>query len=353
MKHLYRISKECFISFDGGNLYLPNDQKMTLEQSAWHRLLSKIHIVSRLLRLEPRCVELLNGYVLVVAYHKQIYCVDINKATILKVLNLRQGFSVPLNFLSNAGYVYWGDYGSNAHAEPVNIYRVGESLEPEVVYTFPANTVRHIHNILFDQHLQLYWILTGDIGAHSGIYTATADWSRVEPFLVGKQLYRAVMAFTCENGLVYATDAVDKENYLIQLSYSDKTVKMLTSINGSCIYGGENKEAYFFSTTVEPKEKNGWSNMFSYELGEGIKNRNVHVIVVKKDLSAIRVIKCFKKDVWPMKLFQYGMVMFPKGQKTYADMWVYPMACKRTSKGTICITKDEISDELQKTETLH
>ena len=49
--------------------------------------------------------------------------------------------------------------------------------------------------------------------------------------------------------------------------------------------------------------------------------------LVKIDSKMIGVvIASFKKDVWPMKLMQYGTIQFPHGEND--GMWLYPVAVK-------------------------
>ena len=72
------------------------------------------------------------------------------------------------------------------------------------------------------------------------------------------------------------------------------------------------KTHYVFASTVEPSEGRGFFDMFTYELGAGITDKYSHLITIRKsDLHVEEVLKV-KKDIWPMKLFQYGSLMFPK-----------------------------------------
>ena len=52
-----------------------------------------------------------------------------------------------------------------------------------------------------------------------GIYIANSDFSKVTPYLVGQQSYRAVIGKVLENGLLYATDAVMEDNYLYYVPF--------------------------------------------------------------------------------------------------------------------------------------
>ena len=77
------------------------------------------------------------------------------------------------------GSVYFGEYFSNgprfktdpklAEAtgqpfprEPVHIYGSDDGQSWRIVFTFPADTIRHIHGIFHDPYRDCAWILTGD-----------------------------------------------------------------------------------------------------------------------------------------------------------------------------------------------
>jgi hypothetical protein len=40
----------------------------------------------------------------------------------------------------------------------------------------------------------------------------------------------------------------------------------------------------------------------------------------------------FKKDIWPMKYFQYGQVFFPSGPGDGKHLWCTPFATKHHGK---------------------
>lgn len=300
------------------------------------RFLSKYRITNRLLRLDPRAsVQVDNHRFLVSVLHK-VWLLDVEKKTLEPVFNSRKNFSDNLNFCEYNGKVYWGDYGVNVVHEPINIYEMNQDGKVRIVYTFPQGDVIHVHNIFLDENRSKFWVLMGDNEEKAGIYTANLDWKEVKPIKVGKQIYRSVVGFPYKGGLLYATDSVDYDNYL-RLIEVDGAEKVLAPINGSCIYGGETKDNFLFSTTVEPRAGAGFKHIFENRLGGGIKSWEVHIIAVsKKDLS-IRTVKTLRKDWLPMVLFQYGRVRFAGGQENTNTIWCSPVACKKYDGKTIKI----------------
>lgn len=290
--------------------------------------LGKFRIMSRLLRIEPRCSVCVSSNLYFISILHNVYLLDIEAKAISKVYEGRDGFSDCLNFCSYNGHVLWGDYGSNITHETVNIYRYDRNGIVDVVYTFPPGDVMHIHNIFLDERQRFFWILAGDNESKAGIYRASLDWKVVKPFKTGEQRYRAVVGFPYKGGLIYATDSVETSNYLRVID-ADGVENVICPINGSCIYGCEIRDFFLFSTTVEPHEGISKLRFLDNRLGGGIKNREVHILAVRKKDLSVKVITKLKKDWWPMVLFQYGRVRFAGGQEKVVDgFWCSPVACK-------------------------
>lgn len=289
-------------------------------------LLACSRILSRLKRLEPKCAGRLSETKFVVSLLRSIWIVDAEKKTCQKLCDNPEGFSEVINFCSTEDGVYWGDYGRNSEHREVTIYRLGVDHQIKVMHTFPTGTVRHIHNIVEDGNGFLLFV--GDNEKQAGIYRVNCDWTEVKPWKVGEQKYRAVVGWQYQGGVIYATDSVETENH-IRFITAEGEERNLAPLNGSCIYGCETKDYYLFSTTVEPHEGGGLKAMFVDSLGGGIKSRDVTIVAVSKKDLYIRQVASFKKDRWPMKLFQYGRCIFAGGQTNYNEVWCSPVACKK------------------------
>lgn len=320
---------DSFLSYKACKLYY--NEKLVAEFPQippLKRFLSKFRLMSRLFRLEPRCAEKLDNERYVIEFKRAIWLVNTKKKCIEKLMTCSDGFSGTLNFCSDGENVLWGDYGSNYNRNVVNIYRCDQQEKVTIVHTFNPGEIRHIHNIIWDKKIGRFWILTGDTDEESAIFQADKNWSYLEKIIGGSQKYRAVAAFPYKDGLIYATDAVEKQNYLYYFSHITKKSEQLCEINGSCIYGGENADNFFFSTVVEPTEISAHPK-YLYTLGKGIKDWNVNVVKVSKIDGSISVVMKLKKDLWPMRYFKYGCAVFPHGQEESKDMIVYPIAVKK------------------------
>lgn len=310
-----------------------------LERPTWK---DRCRLLVRLFRREPRTALYQNGQLLLV-WKKSVYTIDVQTGKITLVQRPREGFSDPLQLCPAVGTLYqahWGDYGPNPDRACVQIYGLTPGGTAEVVYTFPAHSVRHVHGIV-PHGTDGYYIFTGDNEPDAGIYHADLSFSHVEPVARGSQQYRAVVGFATEQGLLYATDAVNEPNY-IYLIKPDGTTQTITGLNGSCIYGGRYKDGYLFSTTVEPDERNrGPLSWISYQRGAGILSDEVHLVFVDRDMSP-RIVGKFKKDLLPMKLFQYGSIQFARRET--GEVILYPVAVKKMDARALALHDDENGD---------
>lgn len=320
------------VLYNKGTLWLYADQKiqlfMRLRGSNWK---DGSRLFVRLFRREPKTAVAVQKKILL-CWNRKIDYIDAETKRCTTVFSVREGFSDVLNIcpVENDEYIaFWGDYGSNAQREAVYIYGMKVDGKVDILHTFSAGTIRHVHNII-PKKTGGFYILTGDTEETAGIYTADELFRNVEPVALDKQQYRVVVAFDTEQGLLYATDAVNEPNHIYLLT-GDGACREIAGINGSCIYGTKYGADYLFSTTVEPDENNrGIFSWLSYRRGKGILSDEVHLISVTEQLE-VSLLVDFRKDLLPMKLFQYGSIQFPQGESD--SLWIYPVAV-RQSDGT-------------------
>ena len=283
----------------------------------------KSRLLIRLFRREPKFAFPFDGHRLLLAGFRKIFMVDVANKDVQEICGSRSGFSDPLNMCkANKNWVVvWGDYGSNLKRDTVNIYGLNDYMTVEPIYSFQPGQVRHIHNII-PRINGGYYIFTGDQEEGAGIYIADSDFKCVKPVCVGKQQFRAVVGFDTCDGLLYATDAVNEQNYIYLLKNNE--LNRLHKLNGSCIYGSKYKGAYYFATTVEPDENvKGLTSWITRKRGAGILSEDVKLVEIDTEKKT-SVVESYNKDIWPMKLMQYGTIQFPHGEGD--DFWIYPVA---------------------------
>ncbi len=305
-----------------------------LDVPAWVKLAYRSRLAIRLLRCIPRAGCLSGGRLLIFAFRKTIYVVDTEEKRVKAGFPVREGFSNPLNIVPmEAGGEYiavYGDYGANRERRHVFLYGITGDLQNKVLYRFPKNTIRHIHNVIPDPRGDAWFVFTGDTGKDSGIYRFSPGLGRCGAVALGRQEYRAVQGFLRGSSLLYATDAVMETNHVYELGWSEERPEWncLGELNGSCIYGTEYKSRVFLSTCVEPDEtaRGRFRKYFTRRLGTGIKDRRVTLVEVCG--KTVREIASFQKDGWPMNLFQYGTIVFPRMYGDNRFLYYMPIGVK-------------------------
>jgi hypothetical protein len=209
------------------------------------------------------------------------------------------------------GKTYWGEYFHNRERAEVHIFSSSDHGQSwQVAFTFPARSIRHIHNIVYDQWGDCLWILTGDEGDECKILRASCDLSSIETICAGNQQARAVAAIPTPDALYLSTDTPYETNHVFRLTRANlqnaklnqaPNLEQLAALSSSSIYGCRVGEAIFFSTMVEPSAANP--------------SREVHLLG-SIDKTNWPVLARWRKDKLPMRYFQYGNAVLPDGNNT-------------------------------------
>jgi len=215
------------------------------------------------------------------------------------------------------GRVFWGEYFDNSARAEVYIYGSSdEGLTWDVVYAFPPGSVRHIHNIIYDQWADRLWVFTGDYEKECRILCASPDWRTVDVVLCGNQQARAVGAVVTERGLYFASDSPLEQNHIYFLSRRGD-LRILCPIPSSSIYACRNRGGMYFSTMVEPSEAN-----LTRET----------VLFGSEDGSRWQRLASWPKDPWSMKFFQYGNIFLPDGENATGWLAASTIAVERADQ---------------------
>ncbi|HWZ83120.1 MAG TPA: hypothetical protein VNW47_10870 [Terriglobales bacterium] len=219
-----------------------------------------------------------------------------------------------------SGRTYWGEYFDNRQRADVHICASEDQGETwEVAYTFPAGSVRHVHNIVYDRWGACLWILTGDDGAECQVLHASLDLRSVETVLAGNQQARAVAAIPTKDALYLSTDTPYERNHVYRLERSGR-LERVGDLNSSSIYGCRVGDALFFSTMVEPSAVNVDSE--------------VHIAGSREGISW-HTLSRWKKDRFPLRYFQYGNAILPDGENTTRILAATTVAVEQDDLTTI------------------
>ena len=325
----------CFIEYD--LVSNTSETILNFKSSKLNFFLSKFSIFTRILRLNIRCGLKISDHVIVFYKGSKIYELNKNSKTISNGYSIIDG-SRPFSFtkISNLKNfddgVYFGSYIHNPNKNPVSIYkRIKEDIW-DVVYTFPAGEIEHIHNIIVDPHKNLVYVLTGDFKNASAIWIAKNNFTEIIPILRGKQIYRGCVGSVSSKGLLYATDTPFENNSirLLTLVNDNWISKKIHHINGPSIYGCKWRDDTVFSTSVE---SDGFAKpsliykLFGSKRGKGIKEN--YCIIYKGNIErGFKEIYRVKKDSLPFYLFQFGVLIFPSGINNSFFLPIYHIATK-------------------------
>jgi hypothetical protein len=225
-----------------------------------------------------------------------------------------------------SGTIYWGEYFDNRERAEVHIYAsTDQGRTWQIAYTFPARSIRHVHNIIYDRWSDCLWVLTGDEGAECKVLRASSDLRSVEVVLAGNQQARAVAAIPTQSGLYLSTDTPLEKNHVYRLDRAGN-VERVGDLASSSIFGCNVGEAMFFSTMIEPSAVNH--------------GREVH-LAGSRDGTNWQVLARWRKDKLPMHYFQYGNAFLPDGEN----------ATRYLAATTIAVEPDDLVTTLWEVES--
>lgn len=227
--------------------------------------------------------------------------------------------------------VVWGEYGPANRPRSVRLFASRDGGRSyQVAHTFSAGEVGHVHNVRYDPHLDLFWILAGDHGRQPGFGRLSADLRRFEWLVKGEQIYRAVEHFDLGDRLLYATDTEVEPNRLVLLDKESGKTEVLRGFEGTCIYACRFGETYALTTTVEPSSVNRsqWAALWLSQDGE-------------KWYCAYRD----RKDRWHPDYFQFGSIILPVGV-TERDFVAFSGQAVRELDGRTTVARPLLPDGL-------
>lgn len=274
-----------------------------------------------------------NRFYLLNLEDKKITLVSVKKYKILAMTQVK-------------GNIYFGDYGYNPHKKEISIHKYNlKNNKIEKMYTFAESEINHVHNILYDNTRQRFYIFTGDYGQSAAIYLSDLNFKKVEVLYQGNQKYRACQGKIYDNFLFWVTDTPMEENYVMKMNLDDfKVTKVSSRLNGSCIYGTSDNKYIFFSSVVENDalEKMNNKNKYRYKLGNGILSWDVYQYIYDCDKEKIKEFFVARKDILPMLAFKFGTFIYPYHSEKTNFLIFYGQAIKKYDGKMLIISKERI-----------
>ena len=133
----------------------------------------------------------------------------------------------------NSGIVY-GEYYSNPSRESVKIIHIdGNAIEHCLA---ELSGVRHIHSIVFNEHLKKYLVCTGDLDDESCMFAFAIDFNDHHKLLAGSQKYRIVQPACRLNKVYFGSDMPHSKNSLHELDLDTKKLTKICDVPGPVFY---------------------------------------------------------------------------------------------------------------------
>lgn len=218
--------------------------------------------------------------------------------------------SRPLAICALDNKFYYGEYFSNNEGGPVNILRYEKNRnEWRAVWTF--NNVRHVHGVFSDPYTNSIWVTTGDKDHESWLWNTSDHFSTLRKVVGGTQQLRVVSLLFSKNYIYFGSDTPLEKNYIYRMERDTYLVERVAAVGGSVFFGSKVGSTLYFSTAVEPSLINQSRYAEVWQSHDGITWENC---------------KKYKKDILPMKYFQYGQVLFPSGPGDECHLYITPFA---------------------------
>lgn len=259
---------------------------------------SRFAVIRRFLRAEVTGLYTLSNGDRIAVAKKGIFIQKKGAKTFEKCFAMPRG-SKPLNLcFAPSGDIYFGEYFQNMEKQAVNIYCSEDNAQTwNIVYTFEAGNINHIHGLFFDKYTNRIWVATGDRENECIIGYTEDEFKTFHEVFRGGQEYRICQLFFYKDFIVFGTDTQYEQNVIKKFDRKTLEITELQKVQGSVIKGGQVSDVAFISTTVEPSKVNT--------------DKYAHLWVTKDGLHWEERYKA-KKDWLPATLFQFGTFEFPQ-----------------------------------------
>lgn len=337
---LLAVDKSFYYWYKGGHIYISKEEKdkktklpgsLFFKKNIFKRLFSHSRLLSRIFRLYPRAVIKDNNH-FYFCFDSSIYCFDAVNG-VRESHRVRENTRTPLNLTlattSKGSLLMYGEYGWNEGSDEVRIVGTYDRSNWKTLFVFPPKTIRHIHNIIWDNEKNVFIILTGDNDEESGFIEIDSDFTSFKKVLFGKQKFRSCFAFKCKGKYYYATDTPLEKNYLFRID--EQQIVPVCGLSGSAIFSYEQCGKWYFSTSVEQDPNLPFLlHCLSNKKAPGIFDYYSRVYLFNEFGNAIEIYR-EKKDILPMWLFQFGNISFCKNYRNNI-LYLIPIATKNSFK---------------------
>jgi glycosyltransferase involved in cell wall biosynthesis len=149
--------------------------------------------------------------------------------------------------------IFCGEYLLNLRrSASVHVYcSQDDGIHWDLSYTFPKESICHIHRVAYDPYDDSILVCTGDRDQEVAIYQTTDEFRTLKPLVGGGQEFRTTSLIPRPDYFVYGTDNPGGRNFIMALDRRTRRVERLQELPGPVLYGGCAGEQVAFATMIE------------------------------------------------------------------------------------------------------
>lgn len=275
-------------------------------------------MAQRLLRFMVTNVIPLSGGEIFVTFDKSAGVIREGKYKELK------GLARPCRVLRSAcaidrnSNVFFGEYLANNERGEIRIYKFSSGDDSvKIIYSFPQNSIKHIHGLYFDPFTDSIFCLTGDEERECRILQTFDEFRTFDVIGQGDETWRAVSLLFTADFLFYGMDAEFRRNQIYQFDRKTFERKSLGEVDGTVFYSKQVGGELFFATTAEnaPSQKENTAAIWNVSPEGGCTE-----------------ITRFKKDFWHPTLFMFGTIHFPFANRIDDELFFHVVGVEGDSR---------------------
>jgi hypothetical protein len=292
----YYLSRRNQI-FHSTTLKPPFKQIAKVDAPFWKQTASKFRLAQRVLRfMVTNVAPFANGDIFV-TFDKTVGIVRDGKFQALKGLVRPCRVLRAACAMTDEGDIYFGEYLANTERGEMRIYKYSQGNDTlEIVYTFPPNSIRHIHGLYYDNFTHTVFCLTGDAEKECRILQTSDGFQTSKIIGQGDETWRAVSLLFTSDSFFYGTDAEFRVNQIYKVDRKSAERKSLGEVTGTVFYSKQLGDDLFFTTTAENAPS---------------QTENAAALWHISDDDKCEKLVSFKKDNWHPSIFMFGTIHFP------------------------------------------
>lgn len=302
----------------------------TVAAPLWKRLVSRLRWGQRLLRFMAYNVLPLADDTVFITFGKQVGVIANRRYTGLEGMGrpcrvLRRGCALAPN-----GDVVWGEYVSNDSRGPIAVYRyVPGTGRAEIIHSFGANDVRHVHGIYRDPYTDTLWCVTGDRPTECRILRTDDMFETLETVGGGDETWRTVSLQFTSDAVYYASDAEFRTNEIYRLDRRTGDRTTVAQVDGPTYYSHAMDDDLFFATTAElcPSQDEPLATLW-------------HVAPSGRVSSVCSFTKDLLRVPLAAKLFMFGTLHFPLGPGLGRETYISGVGLRGIDNQTVRLYRE-------------